>query len=292
MKLSLLPVKYLLIALVLLGLVGCSTKMSYRFLDWAIAWELDDYVELDKSQQQAFDKVLDEFIVWHQKEELPRYVAQLDNLKAQMQSDTLTPKLWADHMDYAQAHWYRLFEHVFDGILPIIQSLSDKQVDALIAQLKEDEVEDSKEYLGKSQAELLKESNKRQQKRAEKWLGKLTDKQKAMINSSNESRLATLDMWLEYRHEWLRQFEQALRQRADTAVFSERMRVLMTAPQTLRSEAHQAAIRQNSENFGKLVMDIYRDLSDKQRSKLWREYDSLADDLRELALESTQSASN
>ena len=269
-------------------LAACSTKMSYYFLDWAIEWELDDYVSFDKSQQQAFDKVLDEFILWHQKDELPRYVAQLDNLKAQMQSNTLTPALWADHVNYAQSHWFRLFDHVFDGILPIIQSLSDKQVEHLIAKLKEDEAETVAEYAGKSQAELVKDSDKRLEERAEKWLGKLSDKQKAMIHDSNTTRLATLDMWLEYRHEWLRQFEQALRQRSDTELLASRLRQLMTAPHTLRSQAHQDAIRVNQENFGRLVMDIYRDLSDKQRKKLWREYDALTEDLRELAQEAAQ----
>ncbi|QYK06705.1 DUF6279 family lipoprotein [Shewanella zhangzhouensis] len=271
--------------LALFLLAGCSTKMSYYFLDWAIEWELDDYVDLNRDQQKQFDAVLDEFIDWHRREELPRYVAQLESIKQQMLSGTLTPAAWAEEVNYAQSHWFRLFEHVFEGILPIVQSLSDEQVSGIIEQLRKEEAKLVAEYAGKTQEELIADSDERLTERAEKWIGKLSDKQKAMIHASNTSRLSTLDMWLEYRHEWLRQFETALNQRADTPLLRSRLQLLMTAPQTLKSEKHQQAVRENSENFGRLVMSIYRDLSDKQSKKLWHEYDALTKDLAELANE-------
>ncbi|QSX42168.1 DUF6279 family lipoprotein [Shewanella cyperi] len=275
--------KRALVVLMLCFLVGCSTKMSYYFLDWAIEWQLDDYVTLDRNQQHQFDVLLDNFLKWHRREELNRYAEQLTELKTQLQQGTLTPALWAEHMDRAQAHWFRLFDYGLEGLLPLIQSFNQAQVDEIIAQLRKDEAELAEEYQGKTQEQLVKESDKSLQEQAEKWLGKLSERQKALIHNSNANRLATLDMWLEYRHEWLRQFEQALNQRQDAALLRCRMTLLMTSPQRLKSEAHQQAVRQNTENFGRLVLDIYQDLSDKQRRKLWREYDDLIEDLRELA---------
>ncbi|QVK23478.1 hypothetical protein KHX94_01450 [Shewanella dokdonensis] len=53
--------RWLLLLAALLTLSACSTKMSYHFLDWAIAWQLDDYVSLNKAQQQQFDQALQAF---------------------------------------------------------------------------------------------------------------------------------------------------------------------------------------------------------------------------------------
>ncbi len=52
-------------ALLILSLAGCSTKMGYYFLDWAIEWKLDEYVTLNDLQQTQFDAALNGFLIWH-----------------------------------------------------------------------------------------------------------------------------------------------------------------------------------------------------------------------------------
>ena len=55
--------KAVLLVVLLFGLTACSTKFSYHFLDWAIGWELDDYVSLDKNQQKVVDGLIDKFVL-------------------------------------------------------------------------------------------------------------------------------------------------------------------------------------------------------------------------------------
>lgn len=276
----------LLVCLLLLG--ACSTKFSYRFLDWAIGWEQEDYVTLDKEQQQAFDLLVEKLIFWHQSTELVRYADQLTLLETSIKSNTLTPELWVEHLDNAKRHWFRLFEYALPELQPIIMSLNDKQVKQILTKLREDEQELVKEFTGKTQAQLQKEANDNLNEQFTDWLGRLSDEQKALIHQYNLQRLSTLDMWLEYRHEWLRQFEVALGQRSDKPLLTERLTLLMTQPDELKSEQHKQLLRQNSEGFGELVLAIHGSLSTKQSTYFYKKLDGLIQDLRELHQE-TQS---
>lgn len=278
--------KKLLLPLILLfSLNACSTKVSYFFLDWAIEWEVEEYVNLDKSQQKQFDALVEKFLVWHREVELPKYSAQLQELLQLLQQDKLTTELWVSQVDQAKAHWFRIFHFLLPELVPLMASLSDVQVTEIIAQLKKEEQELSDEYAGKSQAELIEKSDKSLIEQADDWLGSLTDEQKALIHQNNSQRLATLDMWLEYRHEWLRVFEQALSRRDNSHLLTQNMIMLMTQPDNLKSEIHKQKLLKNTENFGALLINLNHTLQDKQRKKFNKKLNALINDLNELSLD-------
>ncbi|MFB2681309.1 DUF6279 family lipoprotein [Shewanella mangrovisoli] len=274
--------KAVLLVVLLFGLTACSTKFSYHFLDWAIGWELDDYVSLDKNQQKVVDGLIDKFVLWHQSEELGHYVAQLTEVEQQIQTNTLTPALWAEHVTLAKRHWFRLFEFALPEMLPIISSLTDEQVKQILAQSRKDEQELIKEFAGKTPEQLQQEADESLIEQFDDWLGSVTDEQKTLIHQYNQQRLSTLDMWLDYRHEWLRQFEVALGQRSDIPLLTERLTLLMTRPDELKSEKHRAILRQNTEAFGGLLLTINASLSAKQSKHFYKKLNKLIQDLREL----------
>jgi truncated hemoglobin YjbI len=270
---------------VLLLLTACSTKMSYYFLDWAIEWEVEEYVTLNKPQQKQFDGMLEKFLIWHRQVELPKYSSQLNELLTQLQQGTLTPSQWVTQVQQAKAHWFRIFHYLLPDLIPLIASLSDEQVKGIMKQLRKEERELSDEYAGKTNAQLLDESNERLFEQADDWLGSVTQEQKALIETRNSQRLATLDMWLEYRHEWLRQFEQALNQRENAHLLTMRLTKLMTQPDDLKSASYQQNIDQNAENFGSLIVELSHTLNDKQRKRFNKKLNSLIVDLNELSLD-------
>lgn len=274
--------KAVLLVVLLFGLTACSTKFSYHFLDWAIGWELDDYVSLDKNQQKVVDGLIDKFVLWHQSEELGHYVAQLTEVEQQIQTNTLTPALWAEHVTLAKRHWFRLFEFALAEMLPIISSLTDEQVKQILTQSRKDEQELIKEFAGKTPEQLQQEADENLIEQFDDWLGSVTDEQKTLIHQYNQQRLSTLDMWLDYRHEWLRQFEVALGQRSDITLLTERLTLLMTRPDELKSEKHRAILRQNTEAFGGLLLTINASLSAKQSKHFYKKLNKLIQDLREL----------
>jgi truncated hemoglobin YjbI len=277
--------KLLLPLILLLSLNACSTKVSYFFLDWAIEWEVEEYVSLDKFQQKQFDALVKKFLIWHREVELPKYSAQLQDLQQLLQQDKLTTELWVSQVDQAKAHWSSIFHFLLPELVPMMASLSDEQVKEIITQLKKEEKELSDEYAGKSQAELIEKSDKRLIEQADDWLGSVTDEQKQLIHQNNSQRLSTLDMWLEYRHEWLRLFEQALSRRDNSHLLTQNMIKLMTQPDDLKSDIHKQKLLKNTENFGVLLINLNHTLQDKQREKFNKKLNVLIDDLNELSLD-------
>lgn len=280
--------KSVMLLVCLLGLSACSTKFSYRFLDWAIGWEQEDYVTLDKTQQKAFDTLVEKMVFWHQSKELAHYAVQLKEVENLIKTNELTPLLWAEHVDIAKRHWFRVFEFAMPELLPIIMSLTDSQVKQILTKLREDEQALVKEFAGKSPEQLQKDADKRLQKQFEDWLGSVSAEQKSLIHQYNQQRLSTLDMWLEYRHEWLRQFEVALGQRADKVLLTERLTLLMTQPDELKSEQHKAFLRQNTEAFGTLLLAMNGSLSAKQSKHFYKKLGKLIQDLTELNQEALE----
>ncbi|WP_372944111.1 DUF6279 family lipoprotein [Shewanella sp.] len=277
--------KLLLVLLCSLFFVGCSTKVSYFFLDWAIEWEVEEYVDLNAVQQDKFDEVIEHFLVWHREQELPRYRDQLQLLSAQAKQNTLTPELWQQQVTMAKAHWYRIFDFVMPELLPIIASFDDDQVQQVLSQLKKEQQELVDEYAGKDQDELVKDSNKRIEKQLKEWTGSVSEVQKNIIHQATTERIATLDMWLEYRHEWQRQFEQALLRRSETEYFSAQMTRLMTAPDELKSLVYRDKVNENTHKFGSMLIALNQTFTDKQRQHFDKKLTELVDDLTELHLD-------
>ncbi|ACJ29629.1 Conserved hypothetical protein [Shewanella piezotolerans WP3] len=264
---------------------GCSTKVGYYFLDWAIEWKLEEYVTLNVEQQQQFEVALDEFLVWHRTQELPRYQAQLSQLLAEFNNQSFTLQSWNDHVVSAKSHWSRVFDFVEPSIVPIISSFSDEQVEQIIAQLRAEEKELNEKYLGKDQAALVKMADERIEKRIQKWMGKLTPTQIAAIHDYNTARSGTLDMWLEYRHDWIRLFSQALKNRRNQVALSHSLSLLMTQPETVKSKAYKAVLENNSKNFGELLINIEKLASSKQKQRFNEKLNTLITELTEISQE-------
>ncbi len=277
--------KLCLWAFILISFLGCSTKVGYYFLDWAIEWKLEEYVTLNDKQEQQFDVALDDFLVWHRKQELPRYQAQLSQLSAQFNSQSFTQQSWDDHLVAGKSHWIRVFDFVEPSLVPIISSFSDQQVEQIIAQLRVDEKELNKKYLGKSRSELIDMADERIEKRLKRWMGKLTTAQKLAVHEYNVARGDTLDMWLEYRHEWIRLFSQALKNRHNQMALSHSLSLLMTQPDTVKSKAYKAVLDNNSTMFGELLIKLDGLASTKQKQRFNKKLNTLIKDLTEISQE-------
>jgi hypothetical protein len=277
--------KLIILLLSSLFFVGCSTKVSYFFLDWAIDWEVEEYVDLTSEQQDKFDVVIESFLVWHRQQELPRYRDQLSLLSTLTNQHTMTSELWLEQVSMAKAHWSRIFYFVMPDLLPIMASLSDEQVNQVLVQLKKEQQELIEEYAGKDQAELIIDSDKRIAKQLTEWTGDITDAQKDIIHQANTKRLATLDMWLEYRHEWLSQFDQALKRRQQTDYFTQQMRLLMISADELKSDVYRDNVTENTRIFGSMLIALNHTFSQKQRQHFDKKLTELVDDLTELHLD-------
>ena len=121
--------------LLMLSLSSCTQSFFYNRLDTLFNWYIDDYIELDQTQQQSFDAQLNKVLQWHRSEELNRYIQFLKQLKV----DIKTPinrnmiDIWGEQTLIA---YERVEEKMFNLFTTTVENLSQQQVDNLIEKLE------------------------------------------------------------------------------------------------------------------------------------------------------------
>lgn len=274
--------RWLLVTVLALVLTGCSTKFVYNWLDWIIEWEVADYVDLSRTQEKQFEAMVDEMLVWHRHQELPKYRHQLITLRDQVNHQLSSEDALA-HIGSLEQHWLRIFDHLMPRLVPLMQTLTDEQVDQLMTRLAEENQKDIDRYLNREFDERVTRSNTRTAKSLKRWVGKLTPLQKEAVNEFNHERHQSMDLWVAYRQAWQARFGDALRNRGDGALLQSELRLLLVTPEKIRPAGYKAQLSMNQHNFAEALESINASLTGKQRKKLNRELGSLIDDLADLS---------
>ena len=176
-----------------LCLGACSgTTFVYNRLDTILPWYVDDYVELDATQERQLEEILRPFLHWHRQQELPRYVELLNQLDSSLDHE-VTPTDLANIYDEMQVAWLRLEQESLDGLLELGASLSDAQVQEFLAYMRERQDEYEEEYLTRSGSEYREEIYDNFADTLEDYLGRLTTEQK--------ERLRGIGKWLKLNGE-------------------------------------------------------------------------------------------
>lgn len=273
--------QWLALGLVVATLSPCSPKTVYGWLDWIIPWEVDDYVSLDRTQDVVLDKLVAEELSWHRSNELPLYRDHLAHLNQQLYFD-LTEEQVLAHLDQSSDHWYRLMDRLIPRMMPLIQSFSDAQVAEILDQIAEDEEEMREEFAERTPEERRERADERMQKSLRKWLGKLNGEQKAAIATYNDKRYSTLELWLDYRQEWIARFSEALVQRQDSERLAAELQVLLVEPDSIKPEQYLERIQQNRTLLATGFVTIHGAMTKRQSKHLHGELTDLIEDVEYL----------
>jgi hypothetical protein len=191
--------------LVLLG--GCSsTTFIYNRLDFILPWYLDDYVNLNRQQDDFLDEQLATFLSWHRNEELPRYLEILDSIDAALDRNLTADDIGAISLEFERA-WFRLEARALDWLLALGSELSDEQVGEFLGELWKKQEKYEKKYLGRSDDEYREDSYDSMLDNMQDYLGRLNDGQREVLEGASASLIRSDTVWLEERAEWLRRLE-------------------------------------------------------------------------------------
>ncbi|WP_298444394.1 DUF6279 family lipoprotein [uncultured Ferrimonas sp.] len=263
-------------------LSGCSARFVYNWMDWIVPWEVDDYVDLNRSQSKQLDAIIERTLAWHRVNELPQYIDHLDSLTAQLSSP-----ISADHiqqqLDRFGSHWNRLYDHLLPDIIPLVQSLSEKQVAQILSTVQEEEDELRQEYSELSLNERIAKSNTSMRKGMKKRIGRLTAEQKQLIEQYNEARHRSLQQWFSYRDRYMALLRLALTERSNTEALVARLQLLLIDYDQLKSKEHKQLLEYNQQLFIANLAAIHHSLTDKQMKKLISDLTTLRDDFAYLA---------
>ena len=268
----------LLVVVFIIFLTSCSSKLAYNNLDWWVYWYMDDYIELKGEQEEKFDAHLQNWLSWHKKSELTRYKAQLEDIKKQIQNDTLNSSIVYNNLELARSHWERVRDEVSPELAAIAKTLDDEQVVTLFAALEKDnkeEEEERQEALEKSEAERLKDRIERIQETISERIGDLSKEQKQIVITYAQQYISTGEAWIKYRRNIQNAARKLFVSRKQNERFEQELVSLMQNPDNYKSDVYKQSSAHNMTVTATLLAEIFSTLSEKQRQTLIENVDEL-----------------
>lgn len=274
--------------LLCLSLSACAVKTSYRFLDWIIAWQLDDYLALTNTQQIVFDQQLEQILTWHQKTQLTLYCDWLIDGQKLLQHPLVLDdlSLW---LDQSSQFWQQLMTQLTPASAQVLVLLSDKQVAVMMQKLHAklaDDRDDYSQLYVQGATQDRQEFNRRQghkiRKQFIRWLGELSPEQQHWINQWFELRHDTQGFWLDNREQWLNDFEVVMHERQKPD-FKTALASLFIHTQSRRTSVYQKALEDNTRSALLLIIKLQASLDDQQINHLNNEIDTWVNVMGDLA---------
>lgn len=267
----------LVACLLLLGACS-STTFVYNRLDTILPWYLDDYVELNSSQDKQLDRLLQPFLAWHRQQELPRYMSILDQIDTDL-DQALTPDQIGLIYTEVEVAWLQLQDQSLEWLLALGATLSDEQVEEFLAYLQERQEEYEEEYLSRSEREYRKESYEAFEDSMQDYLGRLSSGQRQRLHAASLDLQRSDQVWLQERAAWLQRLA-VLMQREPG--WEERVREAIALRDETVSPAYTATYEHNLGVVFSAIADVLNSRSDKQDRYLRAELENLREDLQTL----------
>lgn len=273
-----------ILLLITVTLGGCAVRVAYHFLDVAMLWSLDDYIDFEGDQRSQAKAYIKEFHRWHRYNELPEYAVNFDALADDLEGQVDVATI--DH--YAElllAGWENIMRSLAPPSAQLLAQFDDDQIQGLVDTLAEEEEEDREDYAEESREDVLKERYDFMADTSKRLAGKLTEEQEAMIRQWAASLQDMDEMTLEQRSQWRQAFFAALQDRSDVEKLEQELIVLYTDPYRFWSDDYRQTMEYNQALTHQLLADLANSMTDKQRNKATKRLRNIASDFRALSKE-------
>ena len=263
-------------------LSGCTVKFYYNQLDWLVPWYVDDYVSLTSQQEDMLQEHLDEYLLWHRKQQLPVYADFLEWAATASEDGLDSEEI--QHLQERLNHFIAtMFTRLAPALVDLFQSLSDEQVEELFANFENENLEYTEERIEISERKHREERAEELIDLVERWTGNLDDPQLQYIeNWSNQYKRMSAD-FLASRKKWQGELRLILQQRDDRDYLESALLELFARRYSHRSAQYQEKFQFNEDLLRSLYAKLDQSLSSRQRLSMVTEFSSMADDFRYLA---------
>jgi len=278
---GLLP-RWLVVAVVALGLAGCGLGLVYPRLDTVVGFYVEGLVTLDKAQSVQLKRILAGNLEWHRRSELERYSAFLRDVAVAVERGAGRDD-WLSASRRTEEYWRRVFEQAAPGYAALAATFTDAQVAELLANLGRQDARDRREFDSRTPEQRAARREKSMRRALERFTGPLNPSQRELIRGHVASSPSFVPEWLENRREWRAELADALAGRRAGAEFEARMQVLVARPDELWTPRYRAAIEQRRESLVELVAALDATLTPAQRAAARRQLLALADEVQGLS---------
>lgn len=258
-------------------------RWSYNFLDWIVAWEVDEYVDLTRPQKKQLNKDIRRFHVWHRQTQLPLYEKFLQQLEQKILNENTTHEALKISFNQATVLWQNSLEKFTTFAPPLFRDLSSKQLTELIKNTTKETDKSYDKYMGRNEETARLKQNKHMQKQLVKWLGPLTKKQKSLIIEWSLKVSTNHKLMALARADWQKTFDKTLLSDRNQNNFDREIQTLLVYPERLWSDAYQQSVITNQNITIDLFVDISHSLNQKQKYTLRKKLRGYISDFQYLA---------
>lgn len=267
--------KICLISILLLCSACSSTTFVYNRLDFLIPWYLDDYVELNRTQEHALDELLIPFLHWHRTQELPRYLEIIELIETSL-DQPLSQKDIVEVSLSAETAFLRVEREALEWLMALGEDLSDEQIDEFIEALEEQQTEYEEKYLDRDLDEYYDDAYDNLRDNFQDYLGRLDSEQKELLKSTSASLHRADLIWLEERTSWVANLKQTLRREPG---WQQQLQDTLDTREQNQSESYRLVYAHNLNQVQLLAVEVLNGRSDKQDRRLRKKLKNFREDL-------------
>jgi hypothetical protein len=285
--------KRLLMAALLAALLpACSAvKLAYNNADEVVAWMVDDYLDLNREQEEGLRPLLARFHAWHRSTQLPEYARLLDAASRRLASGlTEADVAWAT--EAIEERYRNLVLHAHADAVRVLATLSDEQVAHLRRELDERNREWAKDHgLGTRAEEQRRLRAKRLLERIEHWTGTLSGAQSARLTELIDAMPLITEPSFEFRIRRQREFLALLALRHDANELPKGLRAWLLDWDRTQAPEYGSAYAGFVAGRVRLYVEGYRVLNAEQRQHVADRLQRYSRAFRELSEETPRPSS-
>lgn len=268
---------WLVMPLILVLLVGCTTRLAYNHFDTWLNYRISDYVNLTRQQERVLDSGVDRAIEIHRQQELPKIHRAIDTLQA----DLLAP------INYGQVReYYYLFtelgqDSAADLAKPLAATmalLSDSQVAELTNNIQQQFTDMDQERNALTIVEQRALRGEQLADFTESWVGSLSGQQEGLLDELAGYQVGMVPIFTAIRQQYFREWRQMMTLRSHPD-FSAQFTQLMRQMVALESPKYQSDIDFYLNRRFELMRRLNHSLNEDQRAYLNRKLISLRKDV-------------
>ena len=264
-------------------LAACSmTRVGYNYADTVARYMASDYLDLDAVQSKDLEPRLVRFHQWHRVNELPAY-ADLLRSASQRAAKGITTEDVAWGLGNVRARYRKFAAKAAEDTAPVLATLGLAQLAALEHKFAENNEKFAKEFLSQDDMKRRRAQKKRMLERFRDFAGDLAPEQEARIERFALAHERHVALRFEDRQRWQRDVLALLRQQQAPQELGRSLAEMFDKPELRRSEEFIREDKRWDEDLGRLIVDLDRSLSSKQRAQVVRRLSDYAEDFSVLA---------
>jgi hypothetical protein len=264
------------------SVTGCGVKLAYNNLDRFIKWSMDDYMDLDPSQEAFFKAELASVLYWHRTTQLPIYARAIRQLDVEFADGATMEETFVFGQE-VEDWWKQILTATMPMSTQLMYSATDEQLDQFAAQYDKDIRKYIKPYSKLTTDERRERWAHEFREYFEFFSGHLNNEQKQLIDAQSRRFVPDDQSWADYRRRYGAALVALVRQRTSYVEFSRAFSDMTYGRERWYGDEYSAALASNRDLYRDLSLALLGSLTIDQRRTLSKNLQGLAKDFDELS---------